>query len=619
MGIDKGRVYGRGIQVSIFTSIVVLGIIGMICIFFASVMGDIGITYGATKEDAKSNYFRGQGYFRNMADRIIFTTYDMDYVVDNIMLSGNITGIEHLDGEENPIGIYGDISGENTIVYDTRLGVNHNDGSYKQHIINFYVLEDAIFNDSYKSRVDFVEFLYKNQVSIWIVGILIGISIMILYGMLLKVAGYSKNENVTLWWLCDIPVEINFCIAMFFGFWMCFGSFGHFRDFYNDHTSTHSMFLSLLYIAIAEIIFLTLSMDISMRIKGKVLAKSSIIGLAITYSKFTFNKFNIFCKYLFIYIGIMATFLLGIFITTLRSYYSYNTILYFIFVIVLISPVYVYVLLKFINLLKASEIIAKGDYDYKVEEGFIFKKFTNNLNAISGGMETALDEKMKSELLKTELITNVSHDIKTPLTSIINYSDLICNEESDNEKISEYSKELYIQSNELKKMIEDLIEVSKASSGNILVDLAEIELGVFIEQIIGEYEEKLAEKSLKLITNTVAEDIYVNIDGKLISKVFDNLFSNILNYSLKGTRVYFDIDVLENYVVISLKNTSKYQLNISKELFNEQCITGELPHDLSGSKLGLSMAKNLINSQGGDFDIAIDGDLFKAIITIKLA
>lgn len=265
----------------------------------------------------------------------------------------------------------------------------------------------------------------------------------------------------------------------------------------------------------------------------------------------------------------------------------------------------------------AGEALADGDLEYKADTKgtfWDFKKHAENLNSIADGMSRAVDERMKSERMKTELITNVSHDIKTPLTSIINYADLISREECDNEKISEYAAVLSRQSDRLKRLIEDLVEASKAATGNLEVSLAPCDAGLFISQAVGEYEQKLRDAGLNIITETPENAVLVMADGRRMLRVFDNLMNNICKYALSGTRVYLSLAVENKTAVIVFKNMSCDQLNISVDELMERFVRGDSSRNTEGNGLGLSIAKSLTELQDGTMELAVDGDLFKVIL-----
>lgn len=268
----------------------------------------------------------------------------------------------------------------------------------------------------------------------------------------------------------------------------------------------------------------------------------------------------------------------------------------------------------------AGRKIAQGDLSYRVDTSKMlwdFKEHGENLNSIGLGMTRAVDERMKSERMKTELITNVSHDIKTPLTSIINYVDLISKEECGNEKIKEYTQVLSRQSERLKKLIEDLVEASKVSTGNVELTLAPCDVGVLLSQTAGEYETRLSDCSLEMIVTKPEAPVMIMADGGLLWRVFNNLMNNIVKYSQPDTRVYLTLENKGSEVMISFKNISKYPLNISAEELMERFIRGDRSRHTEGSGLGLSIAKSLIELQNGSLELIIDGDFFKVNLRFK--
>ncbi len=243
------------------------------------------------------------------------------------------------------------------------------------------------------------------------------------------------------------------------------------------------------------------------------------------------------------------------------------------------------------------------------------KKHAVNLNSMAAAQKIAVEEKLKSERMKTELITNVSHDIKTPLTSIINYADLISKEENNSEKTKEYSEVLVRQSKRLKTLLEDLVEASKASTGNLEVDLQPCDAQVFISQCAGEYEEKFGQYDLTLITSVPEEPVRIMADGRRMQRVFDNLLNNACKYSMPGTRVYVDLKETDKEAVFTFKNTSKEQLNMTEEELMERFTRGDSSRNTEGSGLGLSIAGNLAELQNGKLRLTTDGDLFKATLS----
>ena len=267
---------------------------------------------------------------------------------------------------------------------------------------------------------------------------------------------------------------------------------------------------------------------------------------------------------------------------------------------------------------KGTEEIAAGNTDYKIKTSKMplsMAMQAENLNHINAAVANAVDKQLKSEKLKTELITNVSHDIKTPLTSIINYIDLLKKEELSSQVAVEYVEVLTRQSDRLKKLVEDLVEASKASTGNIPVTLAEINLNLLIEQTAGEYTEKAEQAGLTFAISVPEEDMFVLSDGRMLWRIFENLLNNACKYSQPGTRVYIDLEAVEDKVQIAFRNISKTQLNISPDELMERFVRGDSSRNTEGSGLGLNIAQSLANILGGEMTLYIDGDLFKVTLT----
>ncbi len=284
-------------------------------------------------------------------------------------------------------------------------------------------------------------------------------------------------------------------------------------------------------------------------------------------------------------------------------------------------PAALYAALMLRRLQKGGAALAAGDLSYQVNTRRMFwdfKRHGEDLNSIALGMSRAVDERMKSERMKTELITNVSHDIKTPLTSIINYADLIGREECDNPVIREYAEVLSRQSDRLKRLIEDLVEASKASSGSLEVLLSPCEAAVFLTQIAGEYQQKLEDAGLELITRTPENPLRVLADGRRMLRVFDNLMNNICKYAQRGTRVYLTLEQQGEEAVITFRNVSREPLNVAAEELMERFVRGDASRSSEGNGLGLSIARSLTELQKGRFDIAVDGDLFKVTLRFPL-
>ncbi|HBC32139.1 MAG TPA: two-component sensor histidine kinase, partial [Clostridiales bacterium] len=265
------------------------------------------------------------------------------------------------------------------------------------------------------------------------------------------------------------------------------------------------------------------------------------------------------------------------------------------------------------------QVAKNGDYDYKIrlEGKGEFRRLSEDINEITSGLKSAVESEVRSEKLKTELITNVSHDIKTPLTSIISYVDLLKREGLDSNNAPKYLDVLERKSNRLKNLTEDLFEAAKATSGSIEPKFERVHINSLIEQLLGELDEKIHESNLIFKVSATNEKVYAMADGRLLSRVMENLLSNIFKYTLKGSRVYIEISEDENNVSISFKNISAGELNIPVNELMERFKRGDESRSSEGSGLGLAIAKSLMEVQEGLLELSIDGDLFKAEIRLS--
>ena len=268
---------------------------------------------------------------------------------------------------------------------------------------------------------------------------------------------------------------------------------------------------------------------------------------------------------------------------------------------------------------KGTEIIAAGNLNHQIETAHLpadLRGHAEVLNNISDGLAASVNEQMKSERFKAELITNVSHDLKTPLTSIINYVDLLKATDQTDPRAQSYIEVLDRKSLRLKKLTEDLVEASKASTGVLAVNREKIGMAQLLDQALGEYEEKLEEKHLTVVRTVPEGESYVYADGRHLWRVIDNLLSNCAKYALEGTRVYIELVRGKGSVSLSVKNISREALNVPPERLMERFVRGEESRSTEGSGLGLSIARSLTELQGGTFELAVDGDLFKAVVTL---
>ena len=461
--------------------------------------------------------------------------------------------------------------------------------------------------------------LYKYSYSTLIISIIIG-SIELIY--LIYSLGYVKNkEEIYLSWLDKIPLEI-----LFFGYCLLFFV----------EAALLVMCLSVISVDVNLCVMLIMLVGyfsvlsalygagtLLKRIKAYTFFKNSITYRILKWliqkyknvkNIISSNK-NLGGKIALYFIGIVTvSILIGL------IFKEFGILLDIVFWIWCYYKIMKEVD-KFKQIHDATEKIYKGDTNIKLDESLytgVLKELAIYINDIAGGFSNAIKESLKSERLKTELITNVSHDIKTPLTSIINYVDLLKQENIQNEKAKEYIEVLDNKSQRLKKLIEDLVEASKASSGNIKINKEVLNVKELLNQVTGEFEDKFNSRGLNIISKLPEKTVYIKADSRYLYRVLENIYSNVAKYAEENTRVYIDcILEEENTVAIYVKNISKDELNISADELMQRFVRGDKSRNTEGSGLGLSIAKSLTELQDGTFNIYLDGDLFKVAIKFK--
>lgn len=461
--------------------------------------------------------------------------------------------------------------------------------------------------------------LYKYSYSTLIISIIIG-SIELIY--LIYSLGYVKNkEEIYLSWLDKIPLEILF--------------FGYFLLFFVE-AALLAICLSVISVDVNLCVMLIMLVGyfsvlsalygagtLLKRIKVHTFFKNSVTYRILKWlvqkyknvkNTISSNK-NLGGKIALYFIGIVTvSILIGL------IFKEFGILLDIVFWIWCYYKIMKEVD-KFKQIHDATEKIYKGDTDIKLDESLytgVLKELAIYINDIAGGFSNAIKESLKSERLKTELITNVSHDIKTPLTSIINYVDLLKQENIQNEKAKEYIEVLDNKSQRLKKLIEDLVEASKASSENIKINKEVLNVKELLNQVTGEFEDKFNSRCLNIISKLPEETVYIKADSRYLYRVLENTYSNVAKYAEENTRVYIDCILEEkNTVAIYVKNISKDELNISADELMQRFVRGDKSRNTEGSGLGLSIAKSLTELQDGTFNIYLDGDLFKVAIKFK--
>ena len=402
-----------------------------------------------------------------------------------------------------------------------------------------------------------------------------------------------------------------------------------------SHLWYYSMLECIVYIFIGIfglfVIYYILRKEIKSFDKPIEILKTSLIVRVLILGKKTLKDTNKVTKSVPLAKRIIILAALSVGVGTIGWFIGFlfgSTLLLFLFGPILsltIVVLYVYYLIKKLAylsyIMEGTERIKGGDIHYKLDiiDDDNFSNLAENINNIGEGLDKAIYNQLKSERLKSELITNVSHDLKTPLTSIINYIELIKKEEDIKpEHIKDYVNVLDSKSKRLKVLIEDLFEASKASSGNLELNMEKIDITQLLRQAIGEMEEKLSNSNLDLKLRVPEEKTYIMADGKKLYRVLENLLSNISKYSLDNTRVYIDIIEENDKVKLTMKNISSYELNFDPEEIMERFKRADESRNTEGSGLGLAIARDLVNAQGGRFEIDIDGDLFKSVVEFNL-
>ena len=485
-----------------------------------------------------------------------------------------------------------------------------------------YLEEGFPVDDEYSFYATFVSVLYSLRY--WIFAIALGslALFLTLFITLLCASGRRPDsEEVHAGYLNKIPFDIILAgaCALAISFLLLLDE--------TDHDEIAYAISVIVSLVAAPIILIGLSMSIATRIKQHSLLKNTVV----------WRICKLVCKFFkFIAGEIVRIFRALPMIWRGATVLTVNAILDLIFVCMIIDRDFceigiflslsktailfglgIYAAIFMRRLQKGAQALADGNLSYQTDTKAMywdFKKHGENLNRISEGMSAAVEKRLQSERMKAELITNVSHDIKTPLTSIINYSSLISDEKCDCEKHAEYSEVLVRKSEHLKRLLDDLVEISKAQSGNLDVELTPCDANVLLTQASGEYIQKCENAGLELITDIPDGRIRIMADSRRIWRVFENLLNNAVKYSLSGSRVYIALSRYGDFARFTFRNTSKTMLNITPDELAERFVRGDSARTTEGNGLGLSIAKSLTELQNGKMDIEIDGDLFKVTL-----
>ncbi len=502
-----------------------------------------------------------------------------------------------------------DYSGKASAYYQQDMTFTLNDGSDVTAVYQAYLKSPLAPRDSALYVMTWVERLINARYLLIVLAVLLLAVCLFLFIFLLCAMGHKEGvDGIYQCWLNKIPLDLFLALLVLLFFaWATFLSDIWYIDFW--------YYILLAFGAAA--LALTLVLSVAGRAKAPGFFRNTVIYKLFLLIFRTLGRIPMVWRTMLIWV---CWCFVDQYFTFSNSYY-YDSLLPAFWVIsrAVLTIVILYLASSLRLLQKEGQAIADGQTDYKgkpIPRWLpALKKHEENLQSIQSGIQKAVDEQTRAERMKTELITNVSHDIKTPLTSIVNYVDLLEKEDIQPEKAKEYVDVLNRQSARLKKLTEDLVEASKASSGSLPVHLAPTDVNVLLSQLAGDYMEKLEDAQLEPIFRPAPSQPVIQADGQLLSRVLGNLFSNICKYAMPGTRVYFESAADENTVSLTFKNISKYELNIPAEELMARFVRGDRSRHTEGSGLGLSIAQSLTELQGGTFRLEIDGDLFKAVVT----
>ncbi len=419
-------------------------------------------------------------------------------------------------------------------------------------------------------------------------------------------AGHWRGyEGIHLTWFDRIPVEFWIIPAI-----LCVAALDEFSGYYNE-----VFIMVLLGLGILLLVYLFLAAFTAQCKAGTVIKDSLTARLLRLLWQGLKKLWYIISNIPVVWKTAVGVAVLIIFDALCLSNSYEEEFLFMLLAVNFLAGVFlIYLAIGMRKLQKQGQALAGGDYARIIDTKNLigdFRRHGEDLNAIQQGVQKAVAEQMKAERMRTELITNVSHDIKTPLTSIVNYVDLLKKEEIDNPTAREYIDVLDRQSQRLRRLTENLVEASKAATGNLPVALTDTDVNVLLSQVAGEYEQRLAAANLEPVLTLDETNPHILGDGQLLWRVLDNLLSNVCKYAQPWTRVYLSSETTEKQVDIIVRNISSYPLNISADELTERFVRGDASRSTEGSGLGLSIAMSLTKLMNGDFQLFVDGDLFK--------
>ncbi len=491
--------------------------------------------------------------------------------------------------------------------------------------IEVFIAKDMVKNDIFSVTAKIVDIGYSLRFSMVFIALSSLVVLIVLLAFLYCAAGHSKGGIIKCNYMDLIPFDIYTAAVVTIAILSIIAI-----DSWTYGTAS-AIFWIAVFGTLDYFVALGYTMSFATRFKIGTLFKNTVIFMILRFLGKYLKRLFDWIKYIIsnltlVYktvIVLSALILVEIFVLILAFntywYYGPSSVLgwiVFLNLLFIAAVLYFAVVLQKIKI--GGEKIAKGDLKHKIDTQYMFgdfKDFCASLNNINEGLQTAINERMKSEHFKTELITNVSHDIKTPLTSIINYVDLIKKEPCENEQIERYVEVLDRQSARLKKLVEDLVEASKASSGALAVTLCDCDATVLLTQALGEFEDRLKNNGITPVLKIPQNPVMIMADPRHLWRVFENLMSNVCKYALPDTRVYLNVSQVDDTVYVTFRNISKFELNVTAEELMERFVRGDTSRNTEGSGLGLSIARSLVELQGGKMEIGVDGDLFKVTIS----
>ncbi len=485
-------------------------------------------------------------------------------------------------------------------------------------VIEGYILREPADGDNSDTFVSlyWAELIYNCRYQLIVIAAVSFILCLVLFIFLLCAAGHrAGSEGIVPSFVDKIPFDL-FTLLMIVAI-SCLWAI--LAEMYYD--SILLIMLACLVILVAALLILLYIMSFAVRVKLGGIIKGCIIYKVLAWVWRLIRSVCHAIAELVRGMPLVPKSCIAVAVILLLELISVNSGVVWLITNALLAAALIYTAICMKKLLLAGKKLAAGDESCVVDTSKLygpFREHGEDLNTIRDGVSLAVEARMRSEHFRTELITNVSHDIKTPLTSIINYVDLLGKEKPENEKMREYIDVLQRQSARLKKLIDDLLEASKASTGNLAVNAEPCDVGVLLDQTLGEYGEKLNAAGLEPVLTKPEKPVIIMADGRHMWRIFDNLLNNICKYSQRGTRVYLEVYERDGKAVVTFRNISSRQLNISSDELMERFVRGDSSRNTEGSGLGLNIAQSLAQLQKGVMELTVDGDLFKVTLTFDV-